>query len=104
MDVFLVNPFFNGQAEIPPLGLAAVAAPLTAMGIGVGILDLDLAPSSPDGLSLLRKRIADGRPRILGVTALTNSFPAAPGRVPDSEGSGSGPLHCPGRHSRDGSP
>lgn len=77
MDVFLVNPFFNGQAEIPPLGLAAVAAPLTAMGIGVGILDLDLAPSSPDGLSLLRKRIADGRPRILGVTALTNSFPAA---------------------------
>ncbi|MGV8080425.1 MAG: B12-binding domain-containing radical SAM protein [Syntrophales bacterium] len=77
MDVLLVNPFFNGRAEIPPLGLAAVAAPLPAMGIGVGILDLDLAPSSPDGLSLLRKRIADGRPRILGVSALTNSFLAA---------------------------
>ncbi len=77
MDVLLVNPFFSGRAEIPPLGLAAVAASLPEHGIGVEILDLDLAPSSQEGLSLLRERIAGGRPRILGVTALTNSFPSA---------------------------
>ncbi len=77
MDVLLVNPFFNGRAEIPPLGLASVAAPLPRQEIGVEILDLDLAPSPREGLSLLRERIAGGRPRILGVTALTNSFPSA---------------------------
>ncbi|NPU82898.1 MAG: B12-binding domain-containing radical SAM protein [Syntrophaceae bacterium] len=77
MNVLLVNPFFNGQAEIPPLGLAAVAGSLPDRGIGVEIVDLDLAPSSLEGLSLLRERIAGSRPRILGVTALTNSFPSA---------------------------
>lgn len=77
MNVLLVNPFFNGQAEIPPLGLAVVAASLPERGIDVEILDLDLAPSSQEGLSLLRERIAGGHPRILGVTALTNSFPGA---------------------------
>ncbi len=77
MDVLLVNPFFNGQAEIPPLGLCAVASPLLGDGIPVEVLDLDLAPSRDDAAALLRDRLATRLPRILGVTALTNSFPGA---------------------------
>jgi len=77
MDVLLVNPCFSGQAEVPPLGLCAIAAPLLAEGIDVQILDLDLSPSRDGGIPHLLERLAGGRPRILGVTALTNAFPPA---------------------------
>ena len=77
MDILLVNTRFNGQAEIPPLGLLYIAAPLCAAGYTVEILDLDLPADSKAGPAELAAVIQDGRPRILGVTALSNSFAAA---------------------------
>ena len=76
MDVLLVNPCFNGQAEIPPLGLMYVAAALPAENCRVEILDLDLYPAST-AVPKLAARLHDDRPRIVGVTALSNSFAAA---------------------------
>jgi len=76
MDVLLVNPCFNGQAEIPPLGLMYVAAALPAENCRVEILDLDLYPAST-AFAELAARLHDNQPRIVGVTALSNSFAAA---------------------------
>lgn len=77
MDILLVNPRFNGAAEIPPLGLMYIAAPLTVQGYVVEILDLDLHRDGDAGRNELIEKIAGGGPRILGVTALSDSFAAA---------------------------
>jgi len=76
MNILLVNPHFNGQAEIPPLGLMYLAASLPGEDYHVEILDLDLFPAEA-GAGLLAARISGGETNILGITALSNSFGAA---------------------------
>jgi len=76
MDILLVNPRFNGKAEIPPLGLMYLAASLPAETYQVEILDLDLFPVAA-GVKELAARTEGGGTRIMGVTALSNSFAAA---------------------------
>lgn len=76
VDVLLINPRYNGRSEIPSLGLACVAAPLLCHGISVSILDLDAQPRE-DVPSILGNVLARGKPRIVGVTALSDSFPSA---------------------------
>ncbi|HQB30979.1 MAG TPA: radical SAM protein [Syntrophales bacterium] len=75
-DVLLVNPRYNGRSEIPSLGLACIAAPLLERGISVSTLDLDTLPRE-DIPSVLGDLVASGKPRIAGVTALSDSFPSA---------------------------
>lgn len=76
MDVLLVNPRLNGRSEIPPHSLACVAAPLLGGGIDVAILDLDVGPPE-EALKALHEILKGKRPRIVGVTALSDSFPSA---------------------------
>lgn len=76
MNILLVNPHFNGQAEIPPLGLMYLAASLPGEDHHVEILDLDLYPAAA-GAGMLAARISGGKTDILGITALSNSFGAA---------------------------
>ena len=75
-QVLLVNPHYNGRSEIPPLGLECVAAPLLKNRIPVFILDLDLVPGEKTE-TFLENELKKLIPRIIGVTALSNSFPSA---------------------------
>jgi len=75
-QVLLVNPHYNGRSEIPPLGLECVAAPLLKNRIPVSILDLDLVPGEKTE-TFLENELKKLIPRIIGVTALSNSFPSA---------------------------
>lgn len=76
MNLLLVNPRYNGRSEIPPLSLECVAAPLLAEGMEVSILDLDIS-SEEEGYSALSDMIRRLQPQILGVTAMSHSFPSA---------------------------
>jgi len=82
MNILLVNPRFNGMAEIPPLALEAIASPLLDADFHVTILDLDLEDAGPgkgdgDGNDRLQRCLQECRPAIVGVTALSNSFASA---------------------------
>ena len=76
MNILLVNPRFNGKSEIPPLGLASVAAPLLEADMDVVILDLDIGESG-DADDRLLQCLKEQRPSIVGVTSLSNSFASA---------------------------
>ncbi|MGA2332005.1 MAG: radical SAM protein [Syntrophales bacterium] len=76
MNVLLVNPRYNGSSEIPPLGLECLAAPLLWEGIDVSILDLDIC-SPEEGNDALRDTICRSSPQVVGVTAMSHSFPSA---------------------------
>ena len=76
MNVLLVNPRYNGRSEIPPLGLECLAAPLLAEGRAVSILDLDCL-SEEEGKQSLSDMIRELQPPIVGVTAMSHSFPSA---------------------------
>ena len=76
MNLLLVNPRYNGRSEIPPLGLECLAAPLLAEGMEVSILDLDIC-SGDEGDNTLSGMILRLQPQILGMTAMSHSFPSA---------------------------
>jgi anaerobic magnesium-protoporphyrin IX monomethyl ester cyclase len=76
VDVLLIHPRYNGRSEIPSLGLACIAAPLLERGISVSLVDLDTL-SREDIPSVLGDVAASGKPRIAGVTVLSDSFPSA---------------------------
>lgn len=76
MNLLLVNPRYNGCSEIPPSGLECLAAPLIADGMEVSILDLDIC-SDEEGGDALRRAIQELRPQVVGVTAMSHSFPSA---------------------------
>lgn len=76
MDVLLVNPRFNGASEVSPLSLECLAAPLLADGLSVSILDMDIGPET-EAQTLLMDALERGKPRIMGVTSLSNSFSSA---------------------------
>jgi anaerobic magnesium-protoporphyrin IX monomethyl ester cyclase len=76
MNVLLVNPRYNGCSEIPPLGLECLAATLLWEGIDVSILDLDICPPE-EGNAALRETIRRSSPQVVGVTAMSHTFPAA---------------------------
>lgn len=76
MNLLLVNPYYNGRSEIPPLGLECLAAPLLEAGHDVVILDLDCCPEG-EGEQALTAMIQTLRPQIVGVTAMSHSFPSA---------------------------
>ncbi|MGO9137985.1 MAG: B12-binding domain-containing radical SAM protein [Syntrophales bacterium] len=76
MKVLLVNPRYNGCSEIPPLGLECLAAPLLREGIDVSILDLDIC-SPEEGHDALRDTIRRSLPQVVGVTAMSHTFPCA---------------------------
>ncbi len=76
MNLLLVNPRYNGRAEIPPLSLECLAAPLLEGGLGIHILDLDCL-SDEEGQAELAAAIRKVKPRIVGVTAMSHSFPSA---------------------------
>jgi anaerobic magnesium-protoporphyrin IX monomethyl ester cyclase len=76
MDVLLVNPRYNGQSEIPPLGLECIAAVLSKHAIDAAIIDLDIYHHQEvhDYFSHLLKT---HMPKIVGVTAMSHSFASA---------------------------
>jgi anaerobic magnesium-protoporphyrin IX monomethyl ester cyclase len=76
MNLLLVNPRYNGRAEIPPLSLECLAAPLLAEGRAVSMLDLDCL-SEEEGQQVLSEMIQKLQPPIVGVTAMSHSFPSA---------------------------
>ncbi|MEN6321360.1 MAG: radical SAM protein [Syntrophaceae bacterium] len=76
MNVLLVNPRYNGRSEIPPLGLEFLASPLLWEDIDVSILDLDIC-SAEDGRAALMDIIRRTTPQIVGVTAMSHSYPSA---------------------------
>jgi anaerobic magnesium-protoporphyrin IX monomethyl ester cyclase len=76
MNLLLVNPRYNGRSEIPPLSLECLAAPLLTESVEVSILDLDIC-SEEDGHNTLSDMILRLQPQILGVTAMSHSFPSA---------------------------
>ena len=76
MKLLLVNPRYNGRSEIPPLSLECVAAPLLAEGLEASILDLDIC-SEEEGHNTLSDMLLRLQPQMLGVTAMSHSFPSA---------------------------
>lgn len=76
MRVLLVNPRYNGCSEIPPLGLECLASPLLWEDIDVSILDLDIC-SAEGGRAVLTDTIRKTAPQIVGVTAMSHSYPSA---------------------------
>lgn len=71
-----MNPRLNGRAEIPPHGLACIAASLLEDGRDVSILDLDAGPHE-EALDSLNEILERKTPPIVGVTALSDSFLSA---------------------------
>jgi len=76
MNVLLVNPFFDGRAEVPPLSLAAVAAGVIEDGFTVEILDLDTR-AEDEGRRVLTEALERLSPRVVGVTSLSHNFAGA---------------------------
>jgi anaerobic magnesium-protoporphyrin IX monomethyl ester cyclase len=75
MRVLLINPYYPiAETPSPPLGLAYLAAVLSASGVEVEILDLVVCPYSPSGLQALLERF---NPQIVGITAVTMTFDSA---------------------------
>ncbi len=81
MRVLLINPFYPiSETPSPPLGLAYLAAALTAAGIEVKILDLVVFPYRR---AMLQQIIEEFEPQIAGLTAVTMTFDHAIGVVRD---------------------
>jgi anaerobic magnesium-protoporphyrin IX monomethyl ester cyclase len=76
MTVLLVNPYHNGNAEIPPLGLEYLASSLLSSGIAAAIADLDV-PGGDNGHGYLLSQLRRYSPDIVGVTAMSDSFKSA---------------------------
>lgn len=76
MNVLLVNPRYNGCAEIPALGLEYIAAPLLQEGFHVSILDLDILTEEKAHAALI-EAIKTKPPDVVGVTSLSHSHRAA---------------------------
>jgi len=75
VDVLLVNPRFNGRSELPPLGLLALASVLLKENIATGVIDLDVdTPGAAD--RVLSEGLAR-KPRVVGVSTMTDSFQSA---------------------------
>ena len=75
MRVLLVNPQYPiSETPSPPLSLAVLAAALEAEGIDVEVLDLAVVPYRKAAFQSLLARFS---PRIVGVTCVTMTFPAA---------------------------
>jgi radical SAM superfamily enzyme YgiQ (UPF0313 family) len=69
MRVLLINPFYPiSETPSPPLGLAYLAAVVEEAGVEVRVLDLVVHPYSE---ALLADRLADFRPHLIGLTAVT---------------------------------
>lgn len=80
MDVLLVNPEFNSRSEIPPIGLEYIAAVLLNRGISVALCDLDAGTGQggrEESRERIRARMETGRPRIVGVSCMSDSFESA---------------------------
>ncbi|HOD34273.1 MAG TPA: radical SAM protein [Syntrophales bacterium] len=75
VDVLLVNPRFNGRSELPPLGLLALASVLLKEDIGIEVIDLDLGTA--DAAERVLSESLTRKPRVLGVSAMTDSFQSA---------------------------
>lgn len=78
MDVTLVNAPVRKRNEharlSPPLGLAYIASALMADGFSVSAIDFNVS-----GLNLVRVNsiLANDRPRIVGISAMTETYPQA---------------------------
>jgi anaerobic magnesium-protoporphyrin IX monomethyl ester cyclase len=72
MRVLLINPFYPiSETPSPPLGLAYLAAVLSAAGIEVKILDLVVFPYSR---AMLQQVLAQFQPQMAGLTAVSMTF------------------------------
>jgi anaerobic magnesium-protoporphyrin IX monomethyl ester cyclase len=72
MRVLLINPYYPiSETPSPPLGLAYLAAALSAAGIEVKILDLVVFPYKR---TMLQSLLENFKPRIVGLTAVTMTF------------------------------
>jgi anaerobic magnesium-protoporphyrin IX monomethyl ester cyclase len=76
MDVLLVNPRYNGQSEIPPLGLECIAAVLSKHAIDTFIIDLDIYHHQ-EVHNYFSHLLKTHMPKIVGVTAMSHSFASA---------------------------
>jgi anaerobic magnesium-protoporphyrin IX monomethyl ester cyclase len=76
VNVLLVNPFFTGRSDLPPLGLLSLAAALLQDSLTVEVLDLDIG-SLPDPLAMLDETLRRLDPIVVGVTAMSDSFQSA---------------------------
>ncbi len=73
MKVLLVNPAFDGRAEVPPLGLLCLASVLIGDGVETRVIDLDISEHGGP-CERLREAIGDFGPAVLGVTATSRNF------------------------------
>lgn len=72
MRVLLINPFYPiSETPSPPLGLAYLAAALSAAGIEVKVLDLVVFPYSR---AMLQRVLAQFQPQMAGLTAVSMTF------------------------------
>ena len=72
MRVLLINPYYPiSETPSPPLGLAFLASALEAAGVQVKILDLVVYPYSR---KILESLLADFKPQMVGITAVTMTF------------------------------
>jgi radical SAM superfamily enzyme YgiQ (UPF0313 family) len=72
MRVLLINPYYPiSETPSPPLGLAFLASALEADGVEVKILDLVVYPYSR---KILESLLADFKPQMVGITAVTMTF------------------------------
>jgi radical SAM superfamily enzyme YgiQ (UPF0313 family) len=84
MRVLLINPFYPiSETPSPPLGLAYLAAALSAAGVEVKVLDLVVFPYSR---ARLKNLIAAFKPQMAGLTAVTMTFDNAMDVVKDIKG------------------
>lgn len=75
MRVLLIStPHPLEEAPLPPLSLAYLAASLERHGIDVQILDFLVTRYTPEKL---RRKLADYRPQLVGVTCVTLNYPRA---------------------------
>lgn len=72
----LVNPGFDGRAEVPPLGLLCLASVLGNDGIEARLIDLDVSGLDDPG-QRLRDAIGEFAPSVLGVTSTSRNYGAA---------------------------
>ena len=80
MRVLLVNPAFDGRAEVPPLGLLCLAAVLIGDGFDTRVIDLDASgpeDESDDPCRKLREAIRSFGPSVLGVTSTSRNYDSA---------------------------
>jgi len=78
LDILLINAPVKHKGRhtelAPPLGLLYIATVLRTAGYSTKVIDLNLAQAE---LSQVRSAIEQGHPRILGISTLTETYPAA---------------------------